>query len=239
MGMVRDCHPDHDWHQLFCGPQLVGWNATARWRTWCIGAHREHSTILHDPFQLSEMIENHMQGLVQLSVEDYLVASKDEIWAEAAALAGKRGVISFSKDNTNLTQVLRTRELETVKELDRKYYYKFGKEAASNRCLAYFLGDSAAYCSWSAVSQRLPTYRMNSRCGLYWLPAHGRWLTSKEKLLSMGFPVTHEQCRALRCQSLGSRDMDRTSDVLGNCFHFQVAGVMQMVALSCFGPKEN
>lgn len=237
MGLLRDCHPDHEWHQLFNSPSLAGFNATARYRTWCIGSHRHHTTCLHDPFFLQEQIEHHIASLVKLQVADYLVASADEVRLEAMALAGKRGVTSFS-ESSDFLQVLTTRELDTVKALDRKYAGKFGEESSANRNLCYFLGDSAAYTSWSASSGCIPTFRMNCRSSLFWLPHYRRCLTSKEKLVAMGFPMTLEQCQSLRCESLGSRDMNRASDMIGNCFHFQVSGIMQILSLCCFGPRD-
>ena len=239
MGLMKDCHPDHEWYQLFCDPGVAGFNATARRRTWCIGAHRDLNCCLRDPFILLEEIDQRISNLVQLRVEEYLVASAEEIWTEGAVLAAKRGVTSFSKTNCQFTQILTTRELNTVKALDEKYRQKYGMDPESDRSLTYFLGDGPAFCCWSGNSGQIPTYRRNARSGLFWLPAHSRWLTNKEKLLSMGFPVRPEQRQALKCESLGTRDYERASDMIGNCFHFQVSGIMQLVALSCFGPREQ
>lgn len=60
MGMVRDTHPDHDFYQLFSEPCDFGFGGVARLRTWTIGAHRERTTALHDPFELIEIFQMHV-----------------------------------------------------------------------------------------------------------------------------------------------------------------------------------
>ena len=237
MGLLRDCHPDHHWHQLFSSPGDFGFNGTARIRTWCIGSHKSKTSCLQDPFLLHESIKNYIQGMVQCQISDYLVASKAEIQMEAQQLALRRDVKPPSDLTDNLAHLLCLREIRTKCELDYKYEMKFHAPPTSNPNLVYFLGDSSDYCSWSAVSQQIPTYRLNSSSGIYWLAQQKRWLTSKERLVSMGFPVTIEQAQALKVPCLGASDVVRANDmVLGNSFHFQSAGIMQLIALASFGP---
>ena len=233
--MVRDCHPEYDLYQLFSDPAIAGFGATARYRTWVVAAHRRHSVCLHDPFELAEKIENAMNDQGQCSISDYLVASDPEIFWEVSQLAMKRLASAYwtSKDPYH---VLLLREQRVKNQLDEYYRVRFQELPSENIDLCYFLGDSEDYRSWSAVSHQIPTYRMNSKSGLYWLPSRRRWLTTKERLVSMGFPVTPEQSACLDVPCLGSQDTVRAGDMLGNAMHFQVSGIMQLIALSCFGP---
>ena len=70
----------------------------------------------------------------------------------------------------------------------------------------------------------------------FWLPAQDRWLTSKEKLISMGFPVTAELADSMRVPLVGAKDCKRAADLAGQGMHFQTAGIMQLLALACFAP---
>ena len=154
---------------------------------------------------------------------------------EAETVARKRRV-PFQVDKMDLRYLLTEREDETRARLDEKYLTKYGSLASNDQNLVYFLGDSAEYCSWSAASLKIPTYRMNSKTGKYWMPAHHRWLTAKERLCSMGFPCTPEIARSMDVPMLGAKDAKRAADLCGNAMHFTSCGIMQLIALACFGP---
>ena len=238
MGMMQDSHPDHHWYQLFSEPSDFGFNGVARYRTWCIGAHRERTQILYDPFELLSAISERLSVSLSTSIPDYLVASKAEILVEASDLANRRGK-AFQAHNMNLTYLLNQREMETAKILDGRYFLKFGKRPDDDQALVYYLGDNASYgSSWSAVSGKLPTFRLNSKTGLFWLPGHKRFLTSKERLAAMGWPCVLEVAEELDVPLFGATDHKRASDLLGNSMHWQSAGILQMIALTCFGPAQ-
>ena len=95
-----------------------------------------------------------------------------------------------------------------------------------------YLGDSAAYKTWSAVSGRLPTYRRSS--GLLWSPHYRRWLTGREKLASLGFPVTPAVAMAMGAPMLGVKDTKRAALVAGNAMALSTVGVVELVALCCY-----
>ena len=237
MGMVEDTRPDHDFYQLFSEPTDVGFRGLARSRTWVIGAHRQRTTCLHDPFQIQSTLSAAFRANVQAQVSDFLVASPSEIQMEASRVSLQRG-IPFLSHEPNLAYLLGKGELSTKQGLDSKYMNLYQQRPMSNNNLVYFLGDSAAYCSWSASSQKIPTYRLNSKSGKYWLPAQQRWMTSKERLCSMGFPCVKEVAESMHVPMLGATDAARAADMCGNAMHFTTCGIMQLISLACFGPSD-
>lgn len=237
MGMMRDCSPDHHFYQFFSSPQDFGYGGIARNRTWVMGCHKECSTCIFDPYMLLDAIIEAC-SVTQTQVRDYLVASESEIMMEAMDLANRRK-IAFRTNSPNLEYLLLEREAETVWALNQKFRRKYGKNPEAEENLVYHLGDSSDYCSWSASSQQIPTFRVGSKSSLYWLPKYGRFLTSKEKLTAMGWPVTKELAVSQGIPLFGAKDTKRATDLVGNGMHWQTAGIFQLVSLSCFGPCDN
>ncbi|CAE7853058.1 unnamed protein product [Symbiodinium necroappetens] len=172
MGMLEDTHPDHDFYQMFSEPSDFGFRGLSRFRTWVVGSHREKSTCLHDPFELLEDLKSAFSELPGAGVSDFLVASEAELHLEAAALARRRKKAVPSLKN--LSGLLNVRELLCKQQLDDKYLNQRAQHPSRNPNLVYYLGDSAEYCTWSAKSDKIPTYRLGARSGLYWLPGQGR-----------------------------------------------------------------
>ena len=234
MGMLEDTHPEHDFYQMFSEPSDFGYLGLSRYRTWVVGSHQSKTVCLHDPFELLDDLKVAFKSTKGAQVEDFLVASEAELHMEAAALALRRKmkVPPLGK----FQALLNVRELLCKQQLDDKYIRVYGEHPSRNGNLVYYLGDSAEYCTWSAVSAKIPTYRTSARNGLYWLPQHCRWLTSKERLCSMGFPCTHETAESMGVPMLGATDIQRASDLCGNSMHFTTCGIMQLISLGCFGP---
>ena len=210
-------------------------------RTWVIGSHHSRTTCLQDPFELQSVLQKAFRRNVKAQVSDYLVASDTEIRMEAATAAAKRGGVDIScwiRDQ-DLSPLLTASETRTKQGLDAAFMRRFNALPSSRADLVYFLGDSAEYQSWSAVSHMIPTYRVNSKASKYWLPAQRRWMTGKERLCSMGFPCTKEIADSMHVPALGATDVARAADMCGNAMHFQVCGIMQLLALVCFGPAES
>ena len=229
-------HPDHDFYQLFSEPSNVGFCGVARYRTWVIGAHRRHTVCLFDPFELQDMLTTAFQQHVKAEVPDFLVASTAEIQLEASVRATHRQVPYKVGCEKDLQYLLSPREEECRRQLDVKFLQKYGMLPGDHSSLVYYLGDSADYCTWSASSQKIPTYRLNAKNAVYWLPKQKRWLTAKERLC---FPCTTEIAGAMQVPLLGATDIRRAADLCGNSMHFTTCGIMQLIALSCFGPKES
>ena len=237
--MLEDCHPHHHWHQMFSEPSDFGFAGTSRKRTWCVGQHQDRSTCLQDPFELLDSIREYFHENCQCEVRDYLVATEPEVNLELMDMASTLGLSNFLPGRDNNAILLSPREAETKSDLDMKYLQRMGEAASTNQNLVYGLGDSAAYCSWSAASGKVPTFRLSTSSAKYWLPAQSRWMTSKERLVAMGFPVVQSMARALDVPLVGASDRKRAADllrVIGNSMHLQTCGVFQLLALACYGP---
>ena len=132
----------------------------------------------------------------------------------------------------DLRGLLNDRERGVIKTLSKLYQQKFGKAAKDDRNLFIFVGDSATRKCWSGCSGRLPTFRRNG--GKHWGVAHGRWLTPREKMATLGFPVSQQQCIAMGVPLLGISDTQRAAHIAGNSMNFSSVGVIELIALSCF-----
>eukprot|EP00439_Symbiodinium_sp_Y106_P042224 s213_g5.t1 len=237
MGMLEDTHPDHDFYQLFSEPADVGFSGLARSRTWVIGSHRDHGTCLYDPFQLQSLLSTAFQKHVQANVPDFLVASRTEIQMEAFDRARRKGT-SYQLGQVDMQYLLNERENNCRQALDAKYVSRYKQLPWENPNLVYYLGDSETYCTWSACSSKIPTYRVGARSAVYWLPSQRRWLTAKERLCSIGYPCIPEIADAMKVPTMGATDVQRAADICGNSMHFTTCGIMQLIALACFGPKD-
>ena len=240
MDMMYDLHGDqYEWYQLFTQPRDVGHAGLARHRTYCIGAHTERTACLHDPRELLERVSARMHEAVQTRISDYLLASDYEVLLEAQQVAIRRKV-SFRPKSLDLHYLLTQRERAALKVYKAMYKERFGATAESDPDFCCFLGDSPpAYCTWSAASGAIPTYRVGSRTALYWIPARARFLTSRERLLSMGWPVHEVAAEAMGVCQVPARDVQRAADLAGNGMHFGNVAVMQLISLSCFGPADS
>ena len=129
--------------------------------------------------------------------------------------------------------LLNDRELRSLEVLKTIYKSKTGRRMDRDANIFVFLGDSAENRkTWSFHSGKLPTYRRNS--GLMWSPWANRWLTGREKLCSLGFPVTASASKSMFVPILPVRDTKRASLLAGNAMCFSTVGTVQLVALSCF-----
>ena len=132
----------------------------------------------------------------------------------------------------NMRHLLNKREKGVARALDLKYTERFNARPKEDKDLIYHLGDSAKRMCWSAVSGKLPTLRMAG--GILWVVRQNRILTAREKLASLGFPVTPDVANVMGVPELPLADVRRAAEVAGNAMHWGTVGVVQMVALSCF-----
>ena len=133
-----------------------------------------------------------------------------------------------------LDSLLLPREKKAVNQLIQVYRKKFpGKDPYSDDDLFFYLGDSPSNrVTWSAVSRRLPTFRVGT--GKHWCCSRHRWLTGREKLGTLGFPISNEVAQSMGVPPLPVRCTKRAEHVAGNAMHFSNVAVMQLIALSCF-----
>ena len=97
--------------------------------------------------------------------------------------------------------------------------------------LCFNLGDTgASHCTWSANSATIPTYRKGFR--LYWWPSYSRWMTSRERLCTLGFPVL--PCLAAASgMNLMTVDAETSKHLAGNAMHAACVGVAIALLLAC------
>ena len=70
--------------------------------------------------------------------------------------------------------------------------------------------------------------------GLTWSVRKRRFMTGREKLGMLGFPVTPSTAESLSVRELPVADPKRSSMVAGNCMHWSSIGVIQLIALVSF-----
>ncbi|OLP75886.1 hypothetical protein AK812_SmicGene44254 [Symbiodinium microadriaticum] len=214
MQMVQQTHPDYEWYQIFTEPGELGFTATSRARTYIIGAHKFKTVCLHDPFELHDAIKKRMKEYAQTTVSDYLVATEAEVVMEAQDTGRVRNVVHRPRER-DFSYYLTPREAQSKAVLDNKYRQRFHADPETDGNLVYNLGDNADWnTSWSACSGAVPTFRLGSSTAKFWLPKYRRWLTCREKLVAMGFPVTAECAEALGTPAVFVSDV-RSSQLCG------------------------
>ena len=80
--------------------------------------------------------------------------------------------------------------------------------------------------------RRIPTFRTGG--GLMWWYGKNRWMSHRERLSSMAFPVTEEMANAMGVPPVPIRDRSRAAAISGNSMNFATAAVVQLVAMVSF-----
>lgn len=139
----------------------------------------------------------------------------------------------------DLWYLLNAREKDACDALDAQFREEFPErgDPRFDLDLVYFLGDSPSYKTWSALTDAVPTFRLNA--GVFWFPAARRWLTPVDKLSCLTLPVTPDFAASLGTPMLGARDLRRAATLIGNSMHLLNVAIVQMVALSCFAEGPN
>ncbi|CAE7835498.1 unnamed protein product [Symbiodinium sp. CCMP2592] len=214
-------------YPLYVDLEDVGHAGVARSRVYVVVVTKMYR-VLANPQDIYEKVARELRLRFFTRPWDYLTASSLEVQCEAleAARLGKK---LYQPDQSDLTYLLSAREREVVEKLSRKYEEMFGTPAESDRDLVFFLGDSAEWCTWSATSRKIPTFRRNAGSAKYWFPC-------EKRLTALTFPVRSPVGQAAGLPVLQAMDVKRASQLAGNAMALQVAGLVQMVALSCFSP---
>ena len=132
--------------------------------------------------------------------------------------------------------MLLDREQNAIEETRKRYKKLFKKDATTDEDLFVYLADSQTVkVTWSAISNRVPTFRTQS--AKMWHMQSNVWLSSRGKLASLGFPVTPGTALAMEVPIVAVSDTIRAAKIAGNSFQFGAIGVMQFVALVCLKDK--
>ena len=142
-----------------------------------------------------------------------------------------------TQDTGNVWYLLNDREKQLVRQLDMDYFLRWGQDPASDPNLCYFLGDRYEFSrTWSAISRAIPTYRKNT--GKFIFRQKMVFLSQKDKLASLGWPVSSECAEAMGTAPLPALDPARADIMAGNSMHFTCAAVVLLLGLTCFAHKE-
>ena len=107
---------------------------------------------------------------------------------------------------------------------------KFGKDPRRMPSAFFNLGDNPEQrLCWSA-SGRLPGFRRTA--GKLWSPWADRWLTGKERLAALGFPVYADMAASAQCQPFSISGQFIKHEA-GNSWYVGSAGLVLLVSLSC------
>lgn len=132
-----------------------------------------------------------------------------------------------------MKKLLNLREAMGVKYCIHRYKDKLGSNPQLDDDLFIFLGDTPAKrLCWTATSRKLPTYRRNG--GKMYHVRSQTWLTPREKLASLGFPITVNTAMSMGVPVIGVKDGLRATSVAGNSFHFATVACVQLIVLSCY-----
>ena len=133
--------------------------------------------------------------------------------------------------------LLNSREAEVLQQLDLDYAHMFYRNPAEDMDLYYHLGDSARWRCWSAVSQKIPTFRKSSGKTLH--RATMTCMSGADKLAALGWPVTKEAAESMGTSPLPCRDAKRASELAGNAMHLTNASIVMLTGLACFDPLKG
>ena len=168
--------------QLNADMEGVGHGGVSRARKYLIFARKDR-ILLRSPECLFETITTNIRQMIRTRPRDYLTADRLEIQLDAAEVARIRGIV-YRPFEENLSYLLNARETAALATLNSSYRASFRRAPERNPDLCYFLGDNPQWSvQWSAVSQKIPTFRRNAGSGKVWFPAKRRWLTPAEKSL--------------------------------------------------------
>ena len=135
----------------------------------------------------------------------------------------------------NFYSLLTRREKDVIKTLNKLYRQTWKADPLADANLVYYLGDNPNRKCWSANSGRIPTLRMSG--GYMWSTSRKRVMTGREKLLTLGFPVTAGTASSMNVPVLPCRDVKRCGMIAGNAMNWNSVGVAQLIALTCFTYK--
>lgn len=131
--------------------------------------------------------------------------------------------------------LLTDRELFLVYQLDLVFAQRFKELPMNDENIFYFLGDRFEHSlTWSAHG-RIPCYRKNPARYLH--RQSMRFLTGRDKLASLGWPVTDQLATNLLTTKTPSIENDRSDFLAGNSMHLANASTILLIGLCCFSPR--
>ena len=235
LALLDLCLGDMFWlFPLQASPQDLGFNLVRRDRLYVILVHKHRAVLTNCPHHLWRCIVCRLSG-VRTRPAHALVASAAEVRCETLDAARRRGLLSFGGlgglGEPRPVDVLNDRERSALEVYRAQYRQRCAGLPEHNPDLFVFLGDNPwARLTWS-LSGALPTLRTNA--GFLWSPYAGRWLTCKERLAVMGYPVYEDLAATLGVPLWRPPDGIPLRKLAGNAMHVSCISVVLLVALGC------
>ena len=139
----------------------------------------------------------------------------------------------------SMAYLLNDRERRCVDIAAETYARQFdGADIRQDADAVLFLGDNADNrLTWSVRSGKVPTFRTGG--GRMYNFKLQTWMTPKDRLAALGFPINGETASAMGVPVLPIADSLRAASVAGNSFHFMSAALVQLVALCSYRMKDS
>ena len=157
---------------------------------------------------------------------DLFIAPESEIQAEAQALCLTRGII-YQPYSRDLTYLLSPMEQHYKFHYELKWFTRYGRLAVNDPNIVFGFNDNPLNRVSRSANGRLPTLRTNS--DKIFIPSLRRFMTLRERLAAMGFPVYPSLARASQ-----SPLVERvTSHMLGNAVFLPNVMTVAATCLAC------
>ena len=213
-------------------PSDASFGLVERKRMYFVCVNRNSVEIHYDMILLFHEICAHNVQADNSAPRHALVADMGEVMEELTSACAARGV-----DPSDLQRVgpeaalLHHRELAGLHYMEQVHWRRFGYAPALDADLCLFMGDNPWWrLTWSKLGRKIPTFRLNN--GWYWFSRARRFLTSREKLCAMGFPMYPELAEAMGIPVPPFDPMGAAQSV-GNCMHVGNIYQITLCALVC------
>ncbi|CAE7810994.1 unnamed protein product [Symbiodinium necroappetens] len=225
--------PDYLAYQIFLHPRDVGFAGVSRPRTFVYFCHQETCEYRADLYEALGRVTKTLSSFVHTKPSDYRVSSPSARQLDCMEMSRKRKI-----DTSSVWYLLTEREQLLVQQLDADYLRMYGRAPSQDVDLVYFLGDRYEFCrAWSAASRAIPTYRRNSARYLH--RSSMTFLSSQDKLASLGWPVAPECAEEMGVEPFPCLDPKQADKMCGNSMHLGCAGIVLLVGLTCFGLRQK
>ena len=226
-------------HPFLLAPALVGFSLIRRERLYVLMVHKTRAELRHCPYDLLEGLTREMSG-ERTRPRDIVRADPEEVAAEAQGLwSRRRGRLRPPRAHRNsgapgAHQLLNAREQAAVAWCDEEYWQKYRQDPRNDPDLFYFLGDNPWARRCFSAQGVLPTLRTNA--GLLWSPSLARWLTARERMACMGYPVYPDLAEAAGVPEWRPPPGAPVHQLVGNAMHTAVVTLALVLALCCTRP---
>ena len=228
--MAQGLLPNYYCYKIELDCADVGFPFISRARQFLLCVRKTRGFLQHDVYHILECVKEKLQN-PSLGIQHCLVASEAEIFQEEQLACKARSItLREHAGQRDLSYCLSPSELAHMRDYDQMWQDRDGTLPHTIPWLAYNLADNPRKrLCWSA-SGRLPTFRRNSL--RIWVPAKRRWLTERERLMSMGF-CTYENLAEASGAEVVRPESREARHMLGNAMHLPSVSVALAISLAC------